>query len=94
MTHITTEIDEEPLLRLAYNLGVVNINFVGGEEMFSADVYLIFLNGAIIGITENHHQLVKVFRMMRRKGLINQFVSIYPQHHLRYFYLNQYKIKN
>lgn len=83
MTHITTEIDEEPLLRLAYNLGVVNINFVGGEEIFAKDVYMVFLNGTIVGITENHYQLVKVYRMMRRKGLINQFVSIYPQHQFR-----------
>lgn len=33
MTHITTDDEEEPLVRLAYNLGVQDIAFLTGDEI-------------------------------------------------------------
>lgn len=48
MTHITTEVDEYPLIRLANNTGMQDINTVGGEYINSPDVFLIFLNGKIV----------------------------------------------
>ncbi|XP_014210449.1 DNA-directed RNA polymerase III subunit RPC2 [Copidosoma floridanum] len=84
MTHITTEMDEGPIVRLAYNLGVENVNTLGGEEINNKDVYMVFLNGNILGIVKNYYRLVTAFRMLRRKGLVNQFVSIYPQYQHRY----------
>ena len=48
MTHITTEIDEEPIIRLAFNLGVENVNILGGEEINNKNVYMVFLNGNIL----------------------------------------------
>lgn len=83
MTHITTEIDEEPIIRLAFNLGVENVNILGGEEINNKNVYMVFLNGNILGIVKNYQRLVNVFRLLRRKGLINGFVSIYTQHQHR-----------
>jgi DNA-directed RNA polymerase III subunit RPC2 len=88
MTHITTEIDEEPIMRLAFNLGVENVNILGGEEINNKNVYMVFLNGNILGIVKNCYRLVTVFRLLRRKGLVNQFVSIYPQHQHRYCILS------
>lgn len=83
MTHITTEVEEEPIIRLAYNLGVENVNILGGEEINNKDVYMVFLNGNILGIIKNYVRLVNVFRLLRRKAMINGFISIYPQHHHR-----------
>ncbi|XP_066601224.1 DNA-directed RNA polymerase III subunit RPC2 [Prorops nasuta] len=83
MTHITTEVEEEPIIRLAFNLGVENVNILGGEEINNKDVYMVFLNGNILGITKNYKRLVNVFRLLRRKGLINGFVSIFTQHQHR-----------
>lgn len=83
MTHITTEIDEEPIVRLAFNLGVENVNILGGEEINNKKVYMVFLNGNILGVVKNYQRLVNVFRLLRRKGLINGFVSIYTQHQHR-----------
>ncbi|XP_076662248.1 RNA polymerase III subunit RpIII128 [Halictus rubicundus] len=83
MTHITTEIDEEPIVRLAFNLGVENVNILGGEEINNKHVYMVFLNGNILGIVKNYQRLVHVFRLLRRNGLINGFVSIYTQHQHR-----------
>lgn len=45
MTHITTEMDVEPLIRLAFNVGVLDINLLGGEIIFGPNVYMVFLNG-------------------------------------------------
>ncbi|XP_043266534.1 DNA-directed RNA polymerase III subunit RPC2 [Venturia canescens] len=83
MTHITTEVEDEPIVRLAFNLGVENVNILGGEEINNKDVYMVFLNGNILGIVKNYNRLVNVFRMLRRKGLVNGFVSIYLQHQHR-----------
>ncbi|XP_034950653.1 DNA-directed RNA polymerase III subunit RPC2 [Chelonus insularis] len=80
MTHITTEIEEESIIRFVFNLGVESINILGGEEINHKDVYMVFLNGNILGIIKDYNRLVNIFRMLRRKGLVNAFVSIYLQH--------------
>ncbi len=46
MSHVTTDIPEAPVQRLAYNLGVEDVSLMSGEMMYSPGVYLIFLNGA------------------------------------------------
>lgn len=45
MTHVTTDLPEAPIIRLAFNLGVEDVHLLSGEEMTSKDVYLVFLNG-------------------------------------------------
>ena len=45
MTHITTEVDEEPIIEVAYNLGVEDIITFSGDEIHRSNVYLVFLNG-------------------------------------------------
>ena len=45
MTHVTTDLPEEPIKRLAYNLGVEDVHLMTGEEINSPDVYLVFING-------------------------------------------------
>ncbi|XP_014238823.1 DNA-directed RNA polymerase III subunit RPC2 [Trichogramma pretiosum] len=80
MTHITTEIEEQPVINMAFTLGVESVNSLGGQEIISQDVYMVFLNGNILGTVKDHHRFVNVFRKLRRRGLVDQFVSIYPQH--------------
>ncbi|XP_065164885.1 LOW QUALITY PROTEIN: DNA-directed RNA polymerase III subunit RPC2-like [Atheta coriaria] len=88
MTHITTEGDEYPLIRLANNTGVLDINTVGGEFINNPKVYLVFLNGNIIGVIKNYRHLIDMFRLMRRNGLISGYVSIYPNHLHRCVYIS------
>jgi DNA-directed RNA polymerase III subunit RPC2 len=45
MTHITTDLEEGPIIRLAFNLGVEDIQLLSGEEMTSPAVFMVFLNG-------------------------------------------------
>ena len=83
MTHITTDQEEEPITRLAFNLGVENIRFLSGEELSSPSVFIVFLNGIILGVIQDYKRLILMFRKMRRSGRLNEFVSICPNHHQR-----------
>lgn len=47
MTHITTDHDEAPIIRLAFNLGVEDVQLLSGAEITSKIVYIVFLNGKI-----------------------------------------------
>ncbi|XP_056630933.1 DNA-directed RNA polymerase III subunit RPC2 [Diorhabda sublineata] len=80
MTHITTEINEHPLIKLAKSAGVRCINMVASSGIHAPSSYMVFLNGNILGITTNYKRLIKVFRKSRRYGYISGYVSIYPSH--------------
>ncbi|XP_045103150.1 DNA-directed RNA polymerase III subunit RPC2-like [Portunus trituberculatus] len=88
MTHITTEVNPEPIIELAFNCGVEDINLLSGEELSNHDVYLVFLNGNIIGVTRSHRRVVRVFRAMRRSNIISGFVSIYTHYKHRCVYIS------
>ncbi|KAK8389706.1 hypothetical protein O3P69_009002 [Scylla paramamosain] len=88
MTHITTEVNPEPIIELAFNCGVEDINLLSGEELSNHDVYLVFLNGNIIGVTRDHRRVVRVFRAMRRSNIISGFVSIYTHYKHRCVYIS------
>uniref|UniRef100_A0A8C3LBQ3 DNA-directed RNA polymerase III subunit RPC2 n=1 Tax=Chrysolophus pictus TaxID=9089 RepID=A0A8C3LBQ3_CHRPC len=76
MTHITTDMEDGPIIKLASNLGVEDVNLLCGEELSYPNVFLVFLNGNILGVIRDHQKLVNTFRIMRRAGYINEFVSI------------------
>ncbi|KAM4572867.1 DNA-directed RNA polymerase III subunit RPC2 [Odontesthes bonariensis] len=76
MTHITTDMEDGPIIKLAFNLGVEDVNLLCGEELSYPSVFLVFLNGNILGVIRDHRKLVSTFRLMRRAGFINEFVSI------------------
>ncbi|CAH1800113.1 unnamed protein product [Owenia fusiformis] len=88
MTHITTDLDEGPLVQLAFNLGVEDIHMLSGEEMTSPHVYLVFINGNILGVVRDYKRLVRMFRLLRRSGYVNEFVSICPKHNHRCVYIS------
>ncbi|XP_071455559.1 DNA-directed RNA polymerase III subunit RPC2 [Hetaerina americana] len=88
MTHITTEAEEEPIVRLAFNAGVESLALLSGEELSCPSVFLVFLNGNILGVTRDHRRLVRIFRLMRRRGFINGFISIYSHLHHRCVYIS------
>lgn len=45
MTHITTDIDEYPLTRLARNAGMQDIGMVASIAIHSPKAFIVFLNG-------------------------------------------------
>ena len=46
MTHITTEVEEMPVIKMVLNLGVEDINLFSGEEMSDPSIFTVFLNGS------------------------------------------------
>ena len=77
MTHITTDIEEEPLIRLTHNLGIEDITMMNGEEIYANHMYIVMLNGNIIGVTNKSKKLIHSIRFLRRKGYLNEFISVY-----------------
>ena len=78
MTHITTELTEGPIIRLAYNCGVEDMRLLSGEEVSDKRIFTVFLNGNILGVIKDYKKLVRTFRLLRRNGILNSFVSITP----------------
>ena len=76
MAHITTDSEEKQLIRLAYNLGVEDVHTISGLEISDPNLYLVFVNGNIIGIIREHDRLVSNFKSLRRRRFISEFVSI------------------
>jgi DNA-directed RNA polymerase beta subunit len=68
LTHVTTDDEEVPVMRIAFNLGVEDIELMSGEELGHKGVYLVILNGRVLGVHRDATQFVRNFRMLRRAG--------------------------
>lgn len=77
LTHVTTDQEEDPITRLAVNLGVEDVLLLSGEEINSPTTYVVFLNGVIIGVHTRPRAFVENIRRMRRRGKISEYVSVY-----------------
>ena len=88
MTHITTEVTEASIVRLAFNVGVEDIHLLSGEELSNKNIFTVFLNGNILGVIKNHAKLVEVFKQARRCGFIHEFISIYAHLKTRCVYIS------
>ncbi|PWY98866.1 putative DNA-directed RNA polymerase III, 130 kd subunit [Testicularia cyperi] len=80
-THITTDVEEEPVARIAFTLGVEDINLVTGAELYRPDSFVVFLNGNVLGLTRFPQRFVQQFRRLRRAGRISEFVSVFINTH-------------
>ena len=85
-SHVTTDQDEGPIRNLAINLGMEDADMLTGEGIYSPGIYLIFLNGQPIGVHNNPRKFMNNFRLLRRKGKIHEFVSIY-EHEAQQVYI-------
>jgi DNA-directed RNA polymerase III subunit RPC2 len=45
MTHITTNVEEGPIAKIAHNIGVEGVSLLGGEELHQPNVYTVIMNG-------------------------------------------------
>ncbi|KAF8235853.1 beta and beta-prime subunits of DNA dependent RNA-polymerase [Tricholoma matsutake] len=83
MTHITTDAEEEPIIRFAFMLGVEDISLATGTEIYGPHTFVVNVNGTIIGLTQYPLRFVAQFRKLRRARRISEFVSIYINNHHR-----------
>jgi DNA-directed RNA polymerase III subunit RPC2 len=77
LTHVTTDQEEDPITRLAINLGVEDVLLLSGEEINSPYTYVVFLNGVIIGVHTRPKAFVENIRKLRRRGKISEYVSVF-----------------
>ncbi|PKI83324.1 Ret1p [Malassezia vespertilionis] len=81
MTHITTDVDEKPIVKICYTLGLEDVNLLTGAELYEPNMYVVYVNGNVIGVTRSPQRFVAQFRCLRRAGHMNAFVSIYINSH-------------
>lgn len=86
MTHITTNVgpeDRKKLIDYCYDIGgVENIDCVtSGARMNS--MYLVYVDGLIIGLTQSPGRVVETIRALRRRRIVSEFISVsYSQPHM------------
>jgi DNA-directed RNA polymerase III subunit RPC2 len=76
-THVTTDTPEQPILKLAIDLGMEDASLMTGDELHSPKHCLIFLNGQPVGIHKKAIKFVRNMRLLRKRGRIQEFVSIF-----------------
>ncbi|KAH7718155.1 DNA-directed RNA polymerase [Aphelenchoides avenae] len=76
ISHITTDSEEAPVLRLLYNTGVEDVRPQKFHAVHSPDYYTVFLNGSLAGPTSDPTRIVQTVRLVRRNGYLNPFVSV------------------
>ncbi|KAF7320895.1 DNA-directed RNA polymerase subunit beta [Mycena chlorophos] len=81
MTHITTDVEEGPIIKLAFMLGVEDISLATGTEIYGPHTFVVNVNGTIIGLTRYPARFVAQFRRLRRARRISEFVSVFINHH-------------
>ncbi|ETS62613.1 hypothetical protein PaG_03253 [Moesziomyces aphidis] len=86
-THITTDVEEEPIARIAFTLGVEDIHLLTGAELYRPDSFVVYLNGNVLGVTRFPQRFVMQFRRLRRAGRISEFVSVYTNNHHQTVYI-------
>jgi DNA-directed RNA polymerase III subunit RPC2 len=76
LAHITTEVEQQPVIDLAYTLGVTDTSILTGEELYSSSAYMVIINGRIIGVHRFPTRFATDMRQLRRCGLLDPFVSV------------------
>uniref|UniRef100_A0ACD5V561 Uncharacterized protein n=1 Tax=Avena sativa TaxID=4498 RepID=A0ACD5V561_AVESA len=77
MTHVTTDQEEGPLVKLCYSLGVEDLSLLSGEEIHAPGSFLVMFNGLILGKHRQPQRFANSMRTFRQSGKIGEFVSIF-----------------
>ena len=76
MTQITSGTNISIVSEILIDIGVNPLHTVSHVVAASPSSVKVFINGIWFGITEAPHTLVRTFRLYRRNGLINPFISV------------------
>lgn len=76
LTHITFGTDVDGIHKAVHELGAVHIRQMPPATSASSDIVRLFINGDWYGVVLDPPKFVKNFRILRRNGLINVFISI------------------
>ncbi|WKY02543.1 hypothetical protein Q1695_016091 [Nippostrongylus brasiliensis] len=87
ISHITTDSDERPVLRLLFNSGVEDLQNMHFSHINNPNYHQVFLNGLLVGTTVDPARVVRAVRTVRRSGLLSEFVSVSRSLPLRAVYI-------
>ncbi|KAF9596989.1 hypothetical protein IFM89_014703 [Coptis chinensis] len=87
MTHVTTDEEDGPLVSLCRSLGVEDLELMSGEELHSANSFLVICNGLILGKHRKPQHFANALRKLRRAGRIGDFVSVFVNEKQRCVYI-------
>ncbi|VDP04104.1 unnamed protein product [Heligmosomoides polygyrus] len=87
ISHITTDSDERPVLRLLFNSGVEDLQNMHFSHINNPHYHQVFLNGLLVGTTVDPDRVVRAVRTVRRSGLLSEFVSVSRSLPLRAVYI-------
>ena len=76
MTQITSGSSIEVVSEILIDIGVYQLSTLSHVVAASPSSIKVFINGIWFGITHTPHTLVRTFRLYRRNGLINPFISV------------------
>jgi DNA-directed RNA polymerase III subunit RPC2 len=57
------------------------MNNVTGSELHSPGSFIVYMNGNILGLTRLPDTFVGKLRLLRRSGIISEFISVYVNLH-------------
>ncbi|CAK79043.1 unnamed protein product (macronuclear) [Paramecium tetraurelia] len=75
LTHITQEDIQDSVYKIILSMGVEDICHFKPSEFHKN--YIVYLNGIIVGMHARPQEFVDQLRILRRRGKINEFVSIH-----------------
>ncbi|KAI6216523.1 DNA-directed RNA polymerase [Aphelenchoides fujianensis] len=65
----------QPIIRVLHNCGVQDVEDLRMNLIHNPKYFMVFLNGALIGLIQYPESVVATLRDMRRRGLLDPFVS-------------------
>ena len=77
LCHVTSQEDPKYLEHLCVSLGVVDNNYLSGQQIYAECNYIVALNGRILGVHAQPDLFVSKLRQLRRKGIIGRYVSVF-----------------
>ncbi|KAI6242259.1 DNA-directed RNA polymerase subunit beta [Aphelenchoides fujianensis] len=75
ISHVTVDTEEAPIIRVLHNCGVQDVEDLRMNLIHNPKYFMVFLNGALIGLIQYPESVVATLRDMRRRGLLDPFVS-------------------
>ncbi|KAJ3042341.1 DNA-directed RNA polymerase III core subunit ret1 [Rhizophlyctis rosea] len=73
---ITNDTSADPIRHYLFILGLEDVNYVGGRDIYASNSALVFLNGVLLGIHRNPLKLAASIRALRRTGKLDPDISI------------------
>lgn len=74
MAHVTIPSNPEPVYAALQELDMIDLDSITATDV--AKCAKVFVNGSWIGVHKEPEKLIKQMRLLRRKGVINIFVSL------------------